>query len=174
MKKFLLLIGFAVTTMATANAQVLKINILSPIVKTLNVQYEQVISASSSFQLGAFYTGASSSGTTFKGFGITPEYRFYLSESEAPQGVYVAPFVRYQNFTLTEDSSSSEGTLSTVGGGLILGKQWVFKERVVLDIFIGPAYSSGSVKVKSGTDSFDTGAFDGFGVRTGLCFGIKF
>lgn len=157
-----------------ANAQsTVKINILSPIVKTLNLQYEKTISTNSSIQLGFFYTGYSTGGTSFSGFGITPEYRFYLSDTEAPEGVYVAPFLRYQNFTLEEDVFSSKGTLSTIGGGLILGKQWVFKEKIVLDIFLGPAYSSGSVTVDSGTNSFDTGAFDGFGLRTGLCFGIK-
>ncbi len=72
-----------------------KINILSPIVKTINLQYEKVVNESSSVQLGFFYTGYSSSGTSFSGFGITPEYRFYLSETEAPAGVYVAPFLRY-------------------------------------------------------------------------------
>lgn len=157
------------------NAQsTVKINILSPIIKTINLQYEKVLNESSSFQLGFFYTGASTGGTELKGFGITPEYRFYLSETEAPAGVYVAPFVRYQSFNLKDDDfTNNEADYSSFGGGLILGKQWVFKEKVVLDIFLGPSYSSGSVKVKSGSDTFDTGAFDGFGLRTGLCFGIK-
>lgn len=154
---------------------VFKINILSPIVKTFNVQYERALSTTGSFQLGFYYTGYSNSGTSFKGFGITPEYRFYLSDTEAPEGVYVAPFVRYQNFKLEEDDVfASKANFTAFGGGLILGKQWIFKEKVVLDLFIGPAYYSGSVDVTSGTDSFDTGAFDGFGIRTGVCFGFRF
>ncbi|HEY5690448.1 MAG TPA: DUF3575 domain-containing protein [Cyclobacteriaceae bacterium] len=169
----LLVILFAFGFNEAKAQSTLKINIISPIVRTINVQFEKTINTSSSFQLGFFYTGASSGGTTFKGFGITPEYRFYLSDSEAPEGVYVAPFVRYQNFKLTEDSFNSEGTYTAVGGGLILGKQWIFKEKIVLDIFLGPSYSSGSIEVTSGTDNFDVGAFDGFGLRTGLCFGIK-
>jgi tetratricopeptide (TPR) repeat protein len=44
--------------------------------------------------------------------------------------------VRYQSFNLTD--TGSKGTLSTFGGGLILGKQWLFKDKVVLDLFIGP------------------------------------
>jgi len=163
---------FLIHESATAQG-VLKINILSPIVKTINVQYEQAASATSSFQLGFFYTGVSNSGTTFKGFGVTPEYRFYLSDTEAPQGVYVAPFVRYMSFKLEDEDSSSKAHFNAFGGGLILGKQWIFKEKVALDLFIGPSYSSGNVKVTSGTDDFDTGAFDGFGLRTGICFGVK-
>ncbi|MGE0589397.1 MAG: DUF3575 domain-containing protein [Cyclobacteriaceae bacterium] len=174
MKKCLLVLTLIGAGILTSNAQVLKINILSPIVKTFNVQYEQAVSASSSFQLGFFYTGFDSDGTKFSGFGITPEYRFYLSDTDAPQGVYVAPFLRYQNFKLEEEVTASEGDFTAIGGGLILGKQWIFKEKIALDLFIGPAYYSGSVDVTSGSDTFDTGAFDGFGLRTGLCFGFKF
>ncbi|MFN7602354.1 MAG: DUF3575 domain-containing protein, partial [Bacteroidota bacterium] len=150
-------------------------NIFSPIVITFNFQYEKKLKEDASFQLGFFYTGYSVSETTFSGFGITPEYRFYLSDTSAPEGVYIAPFVRYQNFSLTESISNGKGTLSGFGGGLILGKQWIFKEKIVLDIFIGPNYSSGSLKVTSGNNvDFQTGVFDGFGIRTGLCFGYAF
>jgi hypothetical protein len=179
MKKYLpysiilfLLIGSSVSSVAQEN--VLKINIFSPIVKTLNVSYERKVSATGSFQLGFFYTGYSTSGTKFSGFGVTPEYRFYLSSTEAPQGVYVAPFVRYQSFKLEEETSNDKGTLTMFGGGLVIGKQWIFKEKISLDIFIGPSYSGGNVKVTSGQDNFDTGAFDGFGIRTGLTLGFAF
>ncbi|GCC52189.1 DUF3575 domain-containing protein [Chryseotalea sanaruensis] len=165
---------FLIPTLMSAQENTFKINILSPIFKTLNLQYEHKIKENSSVQLGFFYTGYSVGETSFSGFGITPEYRFYLSSTEAPQGVYVAPFLRYQSFNLSEESTDSEATFTTIGGGAIIGKQWIFKEKVVLDLFIGPAYNSGSVDVKSGTDSFDVGTFDGFGLRTGFCLGIAF
>lgn len=168
-----LLMG-GVFTSAKAQENVFKINIFSPIVKTFNVSFERKLSATSSFQLGVFYTGYSAGETKFSGIGVTPEYRFYLSESEAPAGVYVAPFVRYQNFKLTEDVSDSEGTLSMFGGGLVIGKQWIFKEKISLDIFLGPQYTTGDVKVTSGSDTFDTDVFDGFGIRTGLTLGFAF
>ena len=169
---FLLFAG----TSAFSQSSVVKLNIFSPLVKTFNVSYEQKLAANSSLQLGFFYTGYSAGDTEFSGFGLTPEYRYYLSSTEAPQGVYIAPFIRYQNFKL-EDSSfgtTNKGEFTAFGGGLILGKQWIFKERVSLDIFLGPAYYSGDVKVTSGSDTFDTGAFDGFTVRTGLTLGIAF
>jgi hypothetical protein len=152
----------------------LKINILSPIASTLNLQYEHVIKKDQSFQLGFFYTGYSNSGTKISGFGITPEYRFYLSDDAAPKGVYVAPFLRYQNYDLTDDLND-KGTLSTFGGGLILGRQWVFKDKISLDLFIGPQYNSGSVSASSGSSgNFSVGSVNGFGVRAGVCFGILF
>lgn len=181
MKKLILMaclatLVFAAPKVSLAQENTVKVNIFSPIFRTLNLQYERVLSENSSFQLGFFYTGASIEETRFSGFGLTPEYRFYLSDSPAPAGVYVAPFLRYQNFSLTEDLSSSKGTLSTFGGGLIIGKQWIFKERIALDIFIGPSYSSGSVSASDGSGDvdFSTGLFSGFGVRSGLCLGIAF
>jgi hypothetical protein len=160
--------------LSKAQENTFKINILSPIVRTLNVQFEHALSETSSIQIGAFYTGASVGDTQFAGFGLTPEYRFYLSESPAPQGVYVAPFARFQNFKLTTDIDDSEGKITTFGGGLIIGKQWIFKEKIVLDLFIGPQYNSGSAEVTSGSSSLDVGSADGFGVRAGLSLGIAF
>lgn len=161
---------------ASVHAQsVVKINILSPIVRTFNISYEHTINESSSFQLGFFYSGWSDDLTKFNGFGITPEYRFYLSETSAPQGVYVAPFLRYQSFKLEDkEVSNAEADFSTFGGGLVLGKQWIFKDKIALDIFIGPSYASGKVKGQSGDQNWDTGVFDGFGLRTGINFGFKF
>lgn len=174
-RKLQISIALCLLTFGAAQAQnVIKINILSPIVKTFNIQYERAINANSSVQLGFFYTGFSAGDTKFSGFGITPEYRFYLSESEAPEGVYLAPFFRYQSFKIKDDVTVSEADFSAVGGGVIIGKQWIFKEKVALDIFLGPSYSSGKVELTSGSDSFDTDAFDGFGLRTGICLGFKF
>ena len=174
-KLWIALIAFMVTFGTTLKAQnVIKINILSPIVKTFNVQYERALTTSSSLQLGFFYSGFSTGDTKFSGFGITPEYRFYLSNSDAPAGVYIAPFVRYQSFKVEDDVTASKADFTVFGGGVILGKQWIFKEKIVLDIFLGPTYSSGNVDVTSGTDTFETDAFDGFGLRTGISFGFKF
>ena len=152
----------------------LKINFLSLVVKTFNVSFEKLIDTDNSFQLGVFYTGASISDTDLTGIGITPEYRFYLSDTDAPDGVYVAPYLRYSSFNLEDKFTVSEATLSSFGGGLVIGRQWLFKEKITFDIFLGPSYSTSTVKVKSGIDSFDVGSFDGFGIRIGLTLGIAF
>jgi hypothetical protein len=147
-------VALVVCLLAAANAlqaqSVLKINILSPIVRTINVQYEQALNEESSFQLGFFYTGFSADETTWRGFGITPEYRFYLSQSAAPEGVFVAPFLRYQGIKIEDSDLEASGKLSAFGGGVIIGKQWVFKDKITLELFIGPAYYSGSVKDNDG------------------------
>lgn len=193
MKKILLAaLLTASATAANAQDNVIKVNILSPIVRTGSFFFEHKLSAASSFQVGGLFTkfslGSGDDKTGFSGFAITPEYRFYLSSSkEALEGFYVGPYVRYQNLTLKStysdyDSSGDpytakgEATLNTFGGGILIGHQWIFKQRFSLDTFLGPSYNSGTVKVKMGSNSgsFDPGPFDGFGIRTGVTFGLAF
>jgi hypothetical protein len=173
---------------ASAQDNVIKVNILSPIVKTGSFFFEHKLSSSSSLELGGLFTSWNIGDTDITGFAITPEYRFYLSSSkEAMEGFYVGPFVRYQNLTLktTYDSFNNNGnpvsqtdeaSLNTFGGGVVVGHQWIFKQRFSLDTFLGPSYNGGSITAKSGndTDTFDAGAFQGFGIRTGITFGIAF
>jgi hypothetical protein len=181
MKKTLtaLMLSFIGFTITSAQTNVIKFNIFAPIVKTANFQYEKAF-GNKSFQLGAFYTGYSPSTTKFSGYGITPEFRFYLSDTPAPDGFYAAPFVRYQSYTIeeTDPDIAGKATFSAIGGGFIIGKQWIFKEKVALDMFIGPSYANvGDLKIKTGNgdpESYDIDVFDGFGVRFGICFGLAF
>ena len=194
MKKILFASGLLLAA-GTASAQnnVVKVNILSPIVKTGSFFFEHKLSASSSAQLGGLFTSWSIADTKVSGFAVTPEYRFYLSSSkEAMEGFYVGPFVRYQNLTLSSENtytsfdsngdpttttSKAEASLNTFGGGVVVGRQWIFKERFSLDTFLGPSYNAGTAKAKDSSSSnatFDSGSFSGFGIRTGITFGIAF
>ncbi|MBT29264.1 MAG: hypothetical protein CMO01_06345 [Thalassobius sp.] len=168
---------FTKNVFAQAPQNVIKLNIFSPIVRTLSVSYERALSTDNSFQVNVLYTGYSIDDTKLRGFGITPEYRFYLSESkDAPAGFYIGPFLRYQNLNLEIEGTTDEATLSTFGGGLLIGGQWLFKDKISLDTFIGPSYNAGSVDVKDGADedTFSTGIFSGFGVRFGVTVGYAF
>lgn len=186
----LLAAGLFVNDAKAQQKSVIKVNVLSPIVKTASLFYEHPVSDNKSVQLGFFYTGYKVSETKFSGFGFTPEFRFYLSGDDAPEGFYVAPFARYQNFTLSTPSMGTfnangeyvastgkddEATLNTVGGGVIAGRHWIFGEHFSLDVFLGPQLNTGTMKVKSGSEeSFSTGAMSGFGIRTGVTFGLAF
>lgn len=189
--RFSLLLAGALLAAGSASAQsnVLKVNILSPIVNTGSFFFEHKLSESSSFQLGGLFTSYSSGDTHLTGWAITPEYRFYLSESkEAMRGFYVAPFLRYQNLTIKDTYESyysgggypttqtDEASLDTFGGGVLVGHQWIFKQRFSLDTFLGPSYNGGSVttKTSNGSSTYDAGPFKGFGVRTGITFGLAF
>lgn len=156
-----------------------KVNIFSPIVKTGSFFYERKINAKSSAQLGVGFTAYNRDGIKISGVFFTPEYRFYLSNNkEAIEGFYIGPFVRYQNLKVEDTNSNpsnpDKATLSTFGGGLVIGHQWIFSNIIALDIFLGPSYNSGTVKVTSGSSVDVPASFQGFGVRAGLTLGVAF
>ncbi|MES2734410.1 MAG: DUF3575 domain-containing protein [Bacteroidota bacterium] len=124
---------------------VIKINPLSLFALTTSVSYERVINEQMSGQLGLFYTFPviKIAHTKFQGFGLTPEFRYYfVALDKAPKGFYVAPFVRYQRFTLTYDDPESnqyDGTavFRAMGAGANVGGQWIFGESFTLNAFVG-------------------------------------
>jgi hypothetical protein len=176
--RFFLVLVVLFSVAIVANAQqakqnVFKASLMSPLVRTGSFFYERALDENKSAQLGFFYSGLSVGETKFRGFGITPEFRLYLSEKrQAPAGIFVAPYLRYQNFDLSDTGDIASATYSSLGGGLLIGSQRVLSNIISLEAFIGPSYSSGNVKVVSGNANFDTGYFDGFGVRFGVTIGL--
>jgi hypothetical protein len=171
----LMFFAFALGGFAQTKSNVLKTNLFSPIVKTYWLSYEHLFSESTGAQLGFYYTGVKVGDTNFNGFALTPEVRFYLSDSPAPKGIYVAPGLRYTNFSLTDNVTTDKATYSAFGAALVVGAQTLLKDIITLEAYLGPAYSFGKLKVDSGeTDNFDLGSFDGFGFRIGVTLGIAF
>lgn len=171
---------------ASAQSNALKVNLLSPLFKTGSFFYERKLNDASSLQLGGLVTHWGIGDTKISGFAFTPEYRRYLSDGkQGMEGFYVAPFVRFQQLGLSSTSSDDNGTpltakatLNTLGGGLVVGHQWLFQRRITLDTFFGPSYNSNLVKVgadtNEGSASFDVGSFQGFSIRTGVTLGVAF
>lgn len=179
-----LMLAFTNQTMAQSNA--VKLNIFSLAISTYNVSYERAIDDMHTAQIGFYYLNWGKD-TKFTGFGITPEFRIYFDE--ALSGYYVAPFLRYQNYTLSSTYTdldtagnwvdrTAKGTLNTFGAGVLAGHQWLLGEHFTIDMFIGPVYNAGSAKVSDDSDDpdyeFSTGSFDGFGIRWGVTFGFAF
>jgi hypothetical protein len=156
---------------------VFKVNVISPFLLTGNAAYERVLSEKSSFQLGAFTSGLRIGSIKYRGFGVTPEYRFYVLEGqEAPNGFYVAPFVRYRKFNINNiNDPRLGGSLRTIGGGVTAGYQALINDRFSIDAFLGPSFSSATVRSADGyTPSLPFGLFAGLGLRAGLTFGVTF
>jgi hypothetical protein len=76
------------------------------------------------------------------GFFVMPEYRFYPSYKIAPEGFYIAPFLRLNHYTLDiggdfdDVTAEITGKIVGIGGGVQFGMHWVIKERVSIDFFM--------------------------------------
>ncbi len=178
-KNLILLLGIIFLVWGASHAQlksnVIKTSLVSPFLNTYVLAYERTLNEDMGVQLGFYYTGADVLNANFSGFSVTPEFRYYLSEEKtAPNGPFIAPYLRYQSFTIDEPSGTSSATLNNIGGGLLIGVQRIFKETISLSAFIGPAYLSPSVEYEDPENQFFDRGDGGFWARAGINVGIVF
>lgn len=187
MKKVLLVIAAAIVSMSVSTVDVkaqekenvVKLSLSNLIVVTPTLFYEKVLNEKSSAQLGAYFTGFSAGDTKFSGIGFMPEYRFYPGSKGAPQGFFVAPFLKYQNYSLkaTENINNIEAkaSITGIGGGAVIGAQFLLGNVVALDMYIGPSVSSWSANYEDNVseDQFNTSILKTDGVGVGVRFGVS-
>jgi hypothetical protein len=176
MKKLLLIILAAMLVAPSFSQEVsteknvIKVNTLSLFLGTGSLFYERGLTDMISGQLGVGYLHYGASGTSFGGLFLTPEVRFYLKKN-AIDGFYLGPYLRYQNLSLKNDLD--KGTLSSMGGGLAIGRQWITKSGFTMDLFFGGHYGSTKVKADAGGEEvFNVNAFKGFKPRIGFALGF--
>jgi len=180
MKKIVVLVFTMLIISAALNAQdawkknAVKTDLFSPFLRTGVLKYERAFTEDISVQLGFFYTGYSpgDSEAKLRGFGITPEFRLYLSDTPAPVGTYLAPNFRYMSQKAEDPTNNEEATLTSFGLAINLGKQWMLKDIVLIDIWVGPVYNFRTLDDPSG--AIDQDGADGFGLRLGLALGVAF
>ena len=137
------------TTKVSTEKNVLKINTLSLIFGTGSLFYEHKLSDLTSVQLGVGYLGYKVNDGKFSGLILTPEFRIYPKKN-AIDGFYIAPYLRYFNFTIKSGTSNDKGSLTVMGGGLLFGRQWITNSGFTMDLFFGGHYGSATVKTNSG------------------------
>ncbi|MEN8226800.1 MAG: DUF3575 domain-containing protein [Bacteroidota bacterium] len=179
MKRSILLIVSIMVISTSLHAQrmnTIKTDLFSPVIRTYAIKYERAFTKDVSFQLGLFYTGfhPRDSETTLSGYGITPEFRFYLSDTPAPHGTYLAPNIRYMSLTVTDPIANEEGTLTNLNFAINLGKQVLFKDIVLIDAWVGPSYNFRSLDDPSGNIEVGRAEVNGFGLRLGIAIGLAF
>ncbi len=173
---FLSFSTFAQNEETSTKKNILKTNILGFIGSYYSLSYERVLTPKTSLQftggyidkflsasmtINSSYTKTSSSGY----FGLV-EYRYYASSSGSPKGFFIAPFARFQQITLTYESniSSSSTNPNTPNKysnshpmfnlGFVVGGQWIFGEKVSLDVWGGPeAYSTNQVTLRDNNNN---------------------
>jgi hypothetical protein len=184
MRKFLILLLAIIFTvpafsqeqpLVSQDKNVLKINTLSLFLGTGSIFYERKISNLTSAQMGVAYLSYKFGDTRFSGLILTPEVRIY-PKSQAIDGFYVAPYLRYQKFSVKNTLDNAEASLTSMGGGMLFGRQWITKSGFTMDLFFGAHYSGTSVTSDSsnGNDSFDKSIFSGFKPRVGFALGFSF
>ena len=167
---------------AQVKDNVVRLSISNLIFATPTIYYERALNEKSTAGLGTFFIGYKVGDSKFSGFSLIPEYRFYPGENGAPKGFFVGPFLKYQNYSISADAFDEFGsifkakaTLSGLGGGVVIGNQWLFGDAVSLDVFIGPSITSFSAKYNGETtsDDIDFGFFNADGIGVGVRFGIS-
>ncbi|MEZ5014092.1 MAG: hypothetical protein R2794_07360 [Chitinophagales bacterium] len=169
------LFGFGNTLRAQlpAMGNIIKYNITPTAFGIYTLQYEMVLNPKQSIAIGLGIAPnidlpfketllniygdnaeavAAINSTSFTAFNITPEYRFYVGGKTAPEGFYLASYLRYTHMTHEQvyQFTSSSGKVHTplinttfngVGAGEMMGVQWLLgaKDNIVLDWWIlGP------------------------------------
>ncbi len=170
---------FGVNTVSAQKQNAIKLNPLALAFSNVSVSYERFFSEKASFQIqGGYWLGGTIGDAKFSGFSTTPEVRFYVSDTESPKGFYLAPFGRYESWSVVDKTDANDkASISRIGGGAVAGYQFLFGKTVTMDIFTGPRYYSTSYKYDGTTsaDDLNTGQLGaGFGLRFGATLGVAF
>lgn len=162
MKKILTLLFLSAILQVSAQANIVKLNVLGLAYGNFGVQYERTLGAHSSVAMSVAFlpsrhlpgfvvddnSTSELKSLTFSGWSFTPEYRYYFS-GNAPKGFYAAPYFRYSNFPINQyvlsfTSSTTgltrevitSGSYKATSIGLMLGSQWLLGENLTLDWWI--------------------------------------
>ena len=187
MKKLLFLIAISLGITVLANAQdtrmhTVKLNLHAPILGGFYLAYEHVLSDDITAGSDFFILGHSYDDVKWSGFGVSPEVRFYF-KSNVYSGYYIAPYVRYQYAKITDKLSlqnplggqtviDREGKHQLLGFGLNVGHNFVFNDRISIDLYAGPQFQRNfeSGEAKDRSLYFNARYFG----RAGLNIGFKF
>lgn len=175
--------------MATLNNEsnrkhIIKTNLLSALTRSASLSYENILNSQSGIQAGAYY-GKSNLLGGIERLSVTAEYRRYFSKEENPLvGLYLAPYLKYQQLTHREENINeqltAEASISTLGIGLLIGRQWIAKKGFTVDMYAGAGYNP-RVKLQSVTSPVDANYPYSFSerrwqtdIRLGLVAGYAF
>ncbi len=112
---------------AQEKKNILKTSLVFPFTNNLLVAYERMVGVESSVQAEVVLGNINS---------LRLEYRYYLSETrQAPSGAFISPYGQILD----------DGSNSGIAGGLLVGYQRLFKEKISLEAFVGPGLSTEGV-----------------------------
>jgi hypothetical protein len=158
------------STVITAQENTAKIGLTDALLGHFNISYERVVNEKQSIQLkigywqptlSAFINEKNFTPEAFNlkeskgGLNTSVEYRFYTTKHNAPEGLYIAPYIRFFNqsaiFTdeIDGDKFDVDTRLNTFGFGGQIGYQIIINEIVSVDFyFFGAGVDKHSFKFK--------------------------
>ena len=192
-KLFVIALILTSSVVSAQKKNILKLDISSPIMRTANVSFEHQTKERSSFVLGVLYQDQSDgfASSFITRVAITPEYRYYMGRYNAPEGIYLSMFARYQYMEALEQIylydpitymttyDYNKRNINTGGVGISFGYQRIFQEKISIDVNFGTIWNSGDKRVSTYEPfvSAPNEAFRpyvGYFVRTGVAVGFLF
>jgi hypothetical protein len=186
--------GVRETSVDTAGKNLVKWNVAALALKNYSLQYERAVGKKIAIAIGVRYSPKSKAPMSsaiedlvdneetwemikdFKtgNFALTPEIRFYPGKKGVFRGFYVAPYVRYSNYSVDVPLNFTveyagqtrtaviplDGDITAFSGGLLFGAQWKLSKVVYLDWWIlGFNYgsSSGNISGKRSLNPIEQG-----------------
>ncbi len=157
-------------TTLPAKKNVISYNLSAPLVSgwdNIVIGYERIVKKNQSFSIMGGYRNFPriinpdssllvDNYTKHGGYSIAADYRFYLLKRNKlgiPDGVYIGPYINYYtssfsyDITVVENESiinnlEARTDIYTLGVGLELGYQFVFWDKLTLDLILfGPGYA---------------------------------
>lgn len=185
----------------------IKLNLLSPIYGNVSLTYQHLLNPYQSLQVNIGYMDFSDftlidppADFRVQGISIAPEYRRNFT-GYGLNGFYLGPFLRYMHYNRyityqgTHSVTGMRGKFDEVtrfnslGLGLTIGQQYIIKNKVLIDVFIGPVFQFLLSEKKDATPYKDystkTGIgylgtsvpdryLNGYGIRAGFTIGLAF
>lgn len=190
---FVLLISSNLSAQTEKNPRVnIKTNPFAAMLNMIPLSAEFFVTQTWSVSANGFLINSKNgSGATYfdqNGFGISPEVRYYFVTTETKgqkNRVYVGGIYSYEEYTNTTLDRYDEpiaGWNHGMGGALVFGNQWFFKNRFTLDVFMGPGYTN-YVKNANYDSNLSKGGFllsmagvksSGTKIKFGFSIGIAF
>jgi hypothetical protein len=193
-KLFVIVLILTSSVVSAQKKNILKLDISSPIMRTANVSFEHQTKVRSSFVLGVLYQDQSDgfASSFITRAAITPEFRYYMGKYNAPEGIYLYMFARYQYMEALEQIyvgydpitymtiyDYNKRNINTGGVGMSFGYQRIFQDKISIDVNFGTIWNSGDTRVSTSEPFVEAPneafrPYVGYFVRTGVAVGFLF
>lgn len=170
------LFSTAVFAQSEVLPNVVKINPLGALIGAASLGYERALNEKSSIVILPSFGFLKSDGFKYTTVGLGAEYRIYFTGT-APKGTYVAPGASTEFGTAKVENDDGSGDSKTNINGFsakaIIGHQWIWRSKFVLDLNGGIQYINLNFKDKSG-DFAGVNALSGILPALSVSIGFNF